>query len=240
MEQWVFRHAAHAIAGNEEARAVLLRKGYGGPITVLPQFGVDEQHFLQRPRTPQQASPLVVGYAGRLVEEKGVHLLLEALSGLDTVGAWRCEVRGSGPAQAALEAQAAALGIQAKVAFHPPLPSTAMADFYQAVDILVLPSLTRPHWKEQFGRVLIEAMASGSVVVGSDSGEIPQVIGSAGLVVPEGDAVALRHALRLLLTDAPLRRGLAQAGRERVIAHFTQRAIARRTAEVYRTVMSVA
>ncbi|MDQ4075344.1 MAG: glycosyltransferase family 4 protein [Chloroflexota bacterium] len=237
MEQWVFRHAAHAIAGSNEAREVLECKGYSGPVTVIPQFGVDLRLFKMRPLDTSQRGPLLFGYAGRLVEEKGLHILLEALGRLETEQLWRCEVCGSGPARTSLEAQAEKLGIADRVSFHPPLPSTQMPAFYQQIDIFVLPSLTRPNWKEQFGRVIIEAMASGNVVVGSDSGEIPYVIGNAGLVVPEGDPVALHEALHRLLIDADLRHTLAHAGRDRASTRFTQRAIARRTVQVYKSVI---
>lgn len=234
MEQWVYRHAAHAIAGNHAASGVLREKGYRGPRTVIPQFGVELALFPFLPPARPAGEPLVIGYAGRLVEEKGLHVLLEALGGLE--GAWRAELRGSGPAQAALEARARQRGLAERVRVLPPLPSTEMGQFYRAVDLFVLPSLTRPNWKEQFGRVLIEAMASGCVVVGSDSGEIPGVIGEAGVVVPEGDAGALRVALQRLLTDAGQRAALARAGRARVEQHFTQRAVAQQTAALYRAV----
>ncbi len=85
------------------------------------------------------------------------------------------------------------------------------------IDTLAAPSLTQPHWKEQFGRVLIEAMACGVPVVGSDSGEIPQVVGDAGLIVPEGDVAALRAALLHLAEDSSLCERLAHAGRARVL-----------------------
>lgn len=234
MEQWIFRHAAHAIAGSHDASEVLAKKGYRGPLSLIPQFGVEPRHFPMRERHRPPSEPLTFGYAGRLVEEKGLHVLLEALAGLEGA-AWRLIVRGSGPAAPALAARSEQPDLAGRVSFLPPLPSTEMPAFYHESDVLVLPSLTRSNWKEQFGRVLIEAMATGSVVVGSDSGEIPHVIGEAGLVVPEGDPVALRGALRLLLLDAPLRERLALAGRQRVLAHYTQQAIAHQTLAVYRT-----
>jgi glycosyltransferase involved in cell wall biosynthesis len=98
--------------------------------------------------------------------------------------------------------------------------------------------LTRRNWKEQFGRVLVEAMASGVPVIGSDSGAIPGVIGDAGLVVPEGDVAALHGALCRLRDDPHLRRELAQRGRQRALAHFTHQQIAAATVEVYRQMMA--
>ncbi len=234
IEQWNYRHASHAIAGGEEAKTVLREKGYTKSATVIPQFGVDGRLFPFRERSANH--PVVIGYAGRFVEEKGLQLLLEAVAGIP-MDRWRIVLRGSGPYESTLRARAESLGIAARVNILPPLASTAMQDFYHESDIFVLPSMTRTNWKEQFGRVLIEAMATGSVTVGSDSGEIPHVIGDAGVVVREGDVEALRAALRLLLSDAPLRAKLARAGRERVLATFTQEAIARRTIAVYETIL---
>jgi glycosyltransferase involved in cell wall biosynthesis len=234
MEQWNYRHAVHAIAGGEAAKNVLHEKGYRRPVTVIPQFGVDGRLFPFRERPA--VSPVVIGYAGRFVEEKGLQVLLEAVAGLPPEG-WRVVLRGSGPYENTLRSQAKTLGIEEKVTISPPLPSTAMQSFYHESDIFVLPSLTRSNWKEQFGRVLIEAMATGTVTVGSDSGEIPYVIGDSGVIVREGDIEALRAALRLLISDAPLRAKLARAGRERVLANFTQEAIAHHTIGVYEQIL---
>ena len=118
--------------------------------------------------------------------------------------------------------------------FEDPIPSTQMHDYYNQLHTLILPSLTRPNWKEQFGRVLIEAMACGVPVVGSDSGEIPNVIGDAGLVFAEGDGRALRDRLSQLMADPALRGEMARRGRERVLAHYTQAQVAAKTYQVYR------
>jgi glycosyltransferase involved in cell wall biosynthesis len=100
-------------------------------------------------------------------------------------------------------------------------------------DVLVLPARTTPHWKEQFGHVLIEAMACETPIIGSDSGEIPNVIGDAGLTFPEGDAEALVGAIRRLMRDEDLRRDLARRGRERVLQHYTHECIAQETYRIY-------
>jgi glycosyltransferase involved in cell wall biosynthesis len=108
-----------------------------------------------------------------------------------------------------------------------------MPDFYRSIDTLVLPSITRPNWKEQFGRVLIEAMACGVPPVGSESGEIPNGIGDGGLTFPEGDADSLRERLVRLARQPALRARLGERGRERVLACYTHRRIAEQTYAFY-------
>ena len=232
IEQYNYRHAAHAIAGNRDGVDVLRRKGYQGPVTVIPQFGVDTEVYSPSESRPAEDShPFRIGYAGRLVEEKGVDLLLRAVAEMD--GEWRVSILGDGPFKARLVELSGELGVETRVSFEVPLPSSGMPSHYRKLDALVLPSRARPNWKEQFGRVLIEAMACGIPVVGSDSGEIPHVVGDAGLLFPEDDVQALRAHLRALMGDRGLRQSLAQKGRERVVQHYTQSKIAQATHEVY-------
>lgn len=230
MEQYVYRQSRAAIAGNLEAVRVLRTKGYTGPVAVIPQFGVDPELF--KPAPELHVETFTIGYAGRLVEQKGLMVLLAALALLP--GEWRLEICGSGPLEQVLQAELNERGLGARVTFHQQLPSNKMPEFYNQLSVLVLPSLTRPNWKEQFGRVLIEAMACGVPVLGSTSGEIPHVIGAGGIVTPEGDAQALAIQLETLRSNADLRRKLGMAGRERVLAHYTQERIAKATVDIYR------
>jgi glycosyltransferase involved in cell wall biosynthesis len=242
---WPFRHfeqanyriARAAIAGNPTAARVLREKGYAGSLAVIPQFGVDPTLYSPAPRvTSIKRHEVVFGYAGRLVSEKGVDVLLRACASLSG-GLWRLDILGEGPERARLDALARELGISDRVRFLGQVPSTRAADYYRNMDVLVLPSLTRPNWVEQFGRVLIEAMACGVAVVGSSSGEIPWVIGDAGAVFKEGDTAELTATLAGLLTDEERRHELAQRGRERVLARFTQAHVAEATAAVYREML---
>ena len=234
-EGQVYRRSHAAIAGNRDAERVLRDKGFEGPIRVIPQFGVDTDLF--RPALSREREDrLTVGYAGRLVEEKGVSALLEALAQLK--GPWRWIVCGSGPLRGQLESRLRELGLVDRVRFHDQVPSGDMPRYLNMMDLLVLPSLTRPNWREQFGRILIEAMACQVPVIGSDSGEIPHVIGDAGLIFPEGDVRALGEAISALQGDDARRRELGQAGRARVLAHFTMRQIAGQTVDFYRLLAS--
>lgn len=230
MERYNLNNAAYAIAGNQEGKEVLRAKGYRGGVAVIPQFGVDPEIY--KPNGHEKRERVFcIGYIGRLVEEKGVDLLLRALS--DLPGEWRLRILGSGPQKGRLESLVQELGLRERVAFDSPIPSPGMPDYYRGLDLLVLPSRTRSNWKEQFGRVLIEAMATGVPVVGSDSGEIPHVIGDAGLIFPEDDALAFREAIEEIMGDERLRQRLAQAGRERVLERYTQAQLALETYQVY-------
>ena len=233
-ERYVYTRARHAIAGSADAGRVLRRKGYRGPLAVIPQVGVDADLFAP-PRSRPPNPCFTIGYAGRLVEEKGLFVLLDALVGLD--GDWQLRLVGDGPLRAPLLARARALRLAERVSLETSVPSTEMPATLQRFDALVLPSLTRRNWKEQFGRILVEAMACGVPVAGSASGEIPRVVGEAGLIVPEADPPALRAALHRLASDAAFRADLARRGRARVLDRFTHDHIADETLAVYQRTM---
>jgi glycosyltransferase involved in cell wall biosynthesis len=233
-EQDCYRRAGYAIAGTQEAAHVLRAKGYTGSLVVIPQFGIDPVHF--SPGEPLPDVPFTVGYAGGLIPEKGVDILIQAMAGLP--GEWQLRLAGDGFERSRLQRLAQQLGIANRVVFLSRLPSTAMPQFYRGLHVLVLPSYEQPNWKEQFGRVLIEAMACGIAVVGSACGEIPQVIGDAGLLFPARDVNALRARLAHLQADPTLRRMLGERGRQRVLEQFTHESIAAATAQVYRELNS--
>jgi glycosyltransferase involved in cell wall biosynthesis len=233
MEQSVYRLTAYAIAGNQAAAQVLRTKGYAGPVRIIPQFGVDPALY-EASSPPDRDRPFVIGYVGRLVSEKGIDDLLHAVSGLS--GQWRVRLLGGGPERDALHDLAQSLGILDRTTFEDQTPSSKVPARLAQLHALVLPSRTRHNWREQFGRALIEGMASGVPVVGSDSGEIPNVIGDAGRVYPEGDVSALREHLQALIDDRSLCADLARRGRERVRTYFTQAQIAKQTVEVYQKV----
>ncbi len=228
-EQDVFKRSSHAIAGSDEALDVLRHKAYAGTASVIPQFGVDPDLFA--PGSAPPADPPVIGFISRLVEEKGVLVLLDALAGLR--GDWRLHVIGAGPLESAARKRAAHLGFADRVIWEHGVPSVQVPDRLRMFTVLVQPSLTRRHWKEQFGRALVEAMASGLTVVGSSSGSIPSVIGDAGLVVNEGDPIQLRDALTRVLGDCELRAELGRRGRARVLACYTNARIAEQTIAAY-------
>jgi glycosyltransferase involved in cell wall biosynthesis len=229
LERGVLQTSAYAIAGSAEALQVLRAKGYSGAASVIPQFGVDPDLF--SPGALPGEEPPVIGFIARLVEEKGIFVLLAALAGLDVP--WHLHVVGSGPLEEQARRRAVQLGLSDRISWERGIPSTLVPERLRTFSILVQPSLTRAHWKEQFGRAVMEAMACGVAVVGSTSAEIPNVMGDSGLLVPEGDALALREAIARLLADRQLRVELGRRGRARVLACYTNRRIAEQTVAAY-------
>lgn len=231
--------ASGAIAGNEGAAGLLRTSGFRGPLAVIPQLGIDPTTFAPR-RNEELRRKLglwtfTVGYIGRLVPEKGLWILLHALTALE--GDWQCLVVGDGPLRHQWLDAVERAGLSSRIRWIPPVPHQKVPFYLNAMDVLALPSLSTPRWQEQFGHVLIEAMACEVPVIGSNSGAIPEVIGDAGLVVPEGDAQALAQAISRLRDHPDERAALAQKGRARVLANYTNEKIARVTYAFWQEVM---
>ena len=161
----------------------------------------------------------VVGYVGRLVESKGLTDLLQAVAMDESLS---LEVVGDG------ELRTLFSPLPARVRWHGALAPERVAEFYESISVLALPSRTTPTWTEQFGRVIIEALAVGRPVVAYDSGEIPWVSEMTGItLVPEGDVRGLSEALRRnAYGDEGVR--LGELGRAAVLQHFTNESVAKR------------
>lgn len=234
----VFDRVRGGIAGTRAAGRVLRRAGFEGELAVVPQMGVDEDRFRPDPaggaeeRRALGLAPgdFVVGFVGRLVPEKGPDLLVEALARLPSA---RLVLVGGGPEARPLSDLARRSGVDDRVVVTGPVESLRVPRLMTAFDALVLPSRTTPGWSEQFGRVLVEAMACGVAVVGSDSGAIPEVVGEAGRIVPEDDTEALVDTLAELRERSGLRDELAERGRARVLRRFTQDRVADETVGFY-------
>ncbi len=215
----VLRHAAF-VAARSPAAAVLARQwGARGTVAVVTH------HVPGWPAPERVVAPAFrVGYAGRLVPEKGLDILVAAVRALDAPS--ELVVVGDGPLRQWLHDQD--LG-RARLRLLTDVTHDGMDRAYAEMDVLVLPSRTTPTWAEQFGRVVVEALWCGVPVVGSDSGEIPWVIESTGggRVVPEGDAAALTHALDELRRDPDARAEYARVGGRAARDRFSTDASAR-------------
>jgi glycosyltransferase involved in cell wall biosynthesis/GT2 family glycosyltransferase len=206
LERWALRNASGVSVCNAEAGRICERKGLSGRARLIP-LGVDLATFSPSPASRPPGR--VVGYVGRLAPHKGVDVLVRAVAGLDGV---ELRIAGAGPDDARLHALVDELGAAERVQFAGSLTPEQLPGFYRALDVLAVPSIPTPGWLEQFGRVVVEAMACGVPVVASDSGALPDVVGDAGLLVPPGDADALGKTLQALLEDTTQRRELAERG----------------------------
>ncbi|WP_322802450.1 glycosyltransferase [Thermoflexus sp.] len=228
--QIALREADAILCASRGAVQVLREMGYPGPAEVIPPIGVDTRIFRPMERRTDPTT-FRVAYAGRFVPEKGLDVLLQAVALLGPgVELW---LIGEGPQRVALQALARDLGIGERVRWIPPVAPEQMPEILAQVDVVVLPSRTTRVWKEQFGRILVEAMACGVPVVGSDSGAIPEVVGEAGLIFPEGDAQALAVCLERLRQFHDLRAEYRAKGLERARL-YSQETVAAQTVGVYR------
>jgi glycosyltransferase involved in cell wall biosynthesis len=177
-----------------------------------------------------EPGPPVVGFLGRFVPQKGIDLLTRALDRVEP-SAWRALWVGGGVMEGALRDWARRHGDRVRVVTG--VAHDAVPGYLNAMDLLAAPSQTTPRWKEQFGRMLVEAMATGLPVVASDSGEIPHVVEDAGRIVPESDEPAWVAALGDLLDGPSLRRELAERGLARARDVYAWPIVARQYLEFF-------
>ncbi len=246
LEKYNLNHSHGIISGNQDGAEVLRQRGYTGVIKVMPQLGIDESLFTPKAQ-PELAAKLgiekedfVVGFVGRFVQEKGLLTLLQALATLKNKP-WKLLLLGRGELQSELMKIAAENNIKKRLILIESVPHNEVASYINLMSTLVLPSettykfktLTSAGWKEQFGHVLIEAMACQVPVIGSDSGEIPYVIGDAGLVFPEGDVQALANCLVQLMDKPDFAHNLGEMGYRKAMIQYTNKALAKQQLEFY-------
>lgn len=237
--RYTLQNADFAIGRNTESIQVLRAKGYRGQAEVVPN-AVDAELFhpmdRNQSRLAQGIKPFTIGYVGRLVEEKGLADLVDALSLCDPMV--NVAFVGDGPLKSALQQRALNLKVSNRIQFIPAKPLADLPPLMNSLLALALPSRTTPRWKEQFGRVIIEAHACATPVIGSNSGAIPEVINQGGLVVPESNPPALADAINQLLASPSLAASMGAAGRKQVEEQYTWGRVAERMAGIYRSAIS--
>jgi len=233
-EQRTFKRIAAAYACSEGVREVLVAKGFDKPAPIIP-YGVNTEAFHPRAAGEDPDRELTIGFVGRMLPGKGLNVLADALAKL-RAEPWRVLLVGDGSECEDFKRRLAAHGLLDRAQFTGAISYDLVTDYFQQMDVMVLPTQTTKRIREQFGRVLVEAMASGVPVIGSTCGAIPDVIRDAGLVFTEGDADALAGALRRTLLDEGLRERMTQAGLARVKQYSWER-IAEKTYELYQQVM---
>ena len=230
IEKFNLTNSHGAIAGNHDAQKILEKKGFASLITVLPQLGINHTLFKPATKSTPQNLTQYIGYIGRITEEKGVLLLAKAFSMLyKKFPEWNLLFVGTGP----FEKQLIDFTIQHKlvnrIEFRDPVPHEKVASVLQLIDILVLPSYDTLLWKEQFGHILIEAMACKIPIIASSGGEIPHVVADTGLIFPQKNEPELIASLYNLMSNEALRKELGEKGYKRSKATYAHDIIAEKT-----------
>ncbi|MEH1781781.1 MAG: glycosyltransferase family 4 protein [Nostoc sp.] len=238
IEQYAMNRATGWITGGQTVVETLKpRKGYSLPMRLIP-LGVDVNHFypsvdskhqIRRFLAWEEKGTPVIGFLGRFVPEKGLDLLMQVIDSLQTP--WRALFVGNGAMESSLRTWAKHYPEQVRICTD--VKHSEVPQYLNAMDILVAPSQTISNWREQFGRMLIEAFACGVPVIGSDSGEIPYVIQDAGLVVGEKDELGWVAAISELLNSPSGRQELATKGLERVHTLYAWTSVAKQHLEFF-------
>jgi glycosyltransferase involved in cell wall biosynthesis len=241
-ERYSLRRASGIVAfGHTVLEAVAPRISPGTRQIVIPP-GVDTTRFSpNRTARDEVRAGLgwpddvpVIGFLGRLIPAKGLELLMKALDGI--ARPWRALIVGAGPLESTLRDWAVKYG--PRVAIETRVGHDDVPRWLNAMDMLCAPSQSTPMWREQFGRMLIEAFACGVPVIASDSGEIPYVVADAAIIVPENDLQGWRRAIERLLGDAELRTALAHRGRQRAVTCYDWPVVARQHTNFFKQVMA--
>lgn len=241
--QFVLNTVKAIIPGNQDGANIMRQWGYSGLLEVMPQMGVDPGFFAPPHRSMDEMTigdrPFQIGFLGRLSRSKGIDLIFAAARSLRQKELnYRVIICGSGSDQAALEQEAEHLQIADWVIWRGAVPHEQAPKELSQFDVLVLPSRTTPEWKEQFGHVLIEAMAMGIPVIGSSSGEIPHVIGRSDLVFQEEDVQGLAAILERMMRDSSWWQQVSQYGIDRVNQHYSHKRIAERLITLWRSIQA--
>ena len=247
VEKFNLKNSNGAFVGNLDAAKILNDKGFDNKICVLPQLGVDMEIFQPASKFDfvkkqddgiNPESTKTIGFIARLVEEKGIFTLLDAFANLrKNYLNWRLVYLGNGPCGGELANRVCAKNLATQVFIQKTVPHDQVATFIRGLDIMVLPSFDIDGWREQFGHVLIEAMACKVPIIGSDAGEIPNIISDVGLVFRQKNIQSLQNALNCLIADESLRIDLGNKGYNRAVEQYSHRAIADKTYEFWIDIM---
>jgi glycosyltransferase involved in cell wall biosynthesis len=245
----VYRAAAltadFVIGGNEDAGTFFVESGLPREqLLVAPQLGVDEKVFhppdaalrgRRRADLELPAEAFIIGFSGRLLEMKGIPDLIAAVERVRAQPggeAVQLALLGPGEIGPLLGGRA---GQPAWLHVRPACSHAEMAHFMQAIDLFVLPSREWNRdglqWREQFGHVLIEAMACGVPVLGSSCGAIPSVLDNPAQIFPEGDVARLAKLVHEFWLEPDRRSAIVRRQTRRLHEKYTNAVLAARWAE---------
>lgn len=240
-------NAAAAVTANSKYTKAAVEKIANKAVHVIP-MGVDLKLFCSASSAAAAAvrkkyaiRGKMLLFVGRLAEKKGVTYLISAMASVinEFPGA-RLVVVGDGPEKAALQRQAQQLGLSGSIIFAGSVPNSQLPPYYKAADVFVLPSIVDSRGDtEGLGVVLLEAIASGTAVVASRIGGIPDIVihNRTGLLVEQKNPGQLAEAVVSLLKNRQLAKKLSAAARKRVEARFSWKSVSDEFAAVYGSVL---
>ncbi|MFQ5675509.1 MAG: glycosyltransferase [bacterium] len=239
IEKYTYKNSVCATPITQSANEILTQKGYGKKSLVI-NWGIDLKRFTKKnPAGLRQElgieNRFVVGYAGRFVGEKGILDLVKAVSGIEDDVA--ILLVGDGPLKSQIESIAHALNLRDRLIIVSAVSNSEIARYLNCMDVLVLPSKDSGHWKEQLGKVLIEAMACEVPVIGSDSGEIPNVIDNQEMIFSAGDHHQLKEKIKLMKSTYKSAQRSARKAKERVHRIYSWQSIAKNLHNLYGELM---
>ena len=234
-ERAAHRRVAALYPCSIQAASVARGKGFSGFIEVLP-LGYDESVFFPGTQALDD-DEIVLGLFGRLVPEKGVMDAIEILACVNRARSARLVVVGGGPEESAARARAAALGLTDRLDVLAWQPASELAQTYRRTHVVLVPSHPTTTWVEQFGRVIVEAQASGSVVAGYATGAIPEVAGKPAMLTEVGAVAELGEGVAALVSD-PVDYGRRRAQGIELSSSRTWNEVATRQVDLYRRVVA--
>lgn len=222
-----------AVCATKGARKVLLQKGYQHPTTVIP-YGIPQFFLQNHSQTERKMDGFTVGYIGRLLEMKGVDLLIQAMKDLPD-----CQLHliGSGEDENRFKQFAKELDVDERIEWSSSMPEEKIPAVLNHLDVLVLPSRSTPGWQEQLGRVLIEAMAMRVPVIGANTGAISEVIGDAGWLFEAENPAHLVKQIKHVRDNKETTAKCVEKGRQRVNERFTWPVFAKRLHSFHQSIL---
>ena len=199
-ERAAYQRVAALYPCSTQAASVARGKGFAGLIEVLP-LGYDDRTFVPGSQSFEK-DEIVLALVGRLVPEKGVTDAVRILAGVHAARPARLVIIGRGPEERAARMLAASLSVADRLEIAPWQSATELAATYRSAHVVLVPSSPTTTWVEQFGRVIVEAQASGAVVAGYASGSIPEIAGQAAVLTEVGDVSQLTERIVRLAADA--------------------------------------
>ena len=233
--RYVMHRSDAALVCSRGVKPVLQKEGYTKPIEVFP-LGIDTSKFYKFPVEPLKKQlkldgKFVLGYAGRLLEIKGVFLLIEMMRHLpENI---HLLIVGSGPEEFRLRNMAVAFHVDYRIHFVGSIPYADLPRYMNCMQIGIVPSRTTPYWKEQFGRVLVELMSCEVPVIGSNSGSIPEILEDAGYIFQENSLQELIRMIHSLMQHPDKTEEIGRLGRERVVKHYSEDMMCKQVMNMY-------